>query len=136
MNRVTEYKVAMKEAERLALELDDARNASPKSPRLTGLPRQGCQATLDLQMEIIEAAEKRFEAARRKALERLSELEDAIDQLDTYELQAVLYFRHIYGLKWAEVSERMHWSESTVRRIHARALRKLSEKQEAEDETN
>ena len=52
--RLTDYKALMKEAERLALELDDARNATPKSPQITGMPHSGNQTTLDLQMEIIE----------------------------------------------------------------------------------
>ena len=126
--RITDFKAAMKEAERLALELDDARNASPKTPKITGMPRSGNQATLDLQMEIIEATSKRFEAARDRALNKLNELEDIIDSLPEREQQKVLYFRHIYRLKWCEVAERMHWSERTVRRIHARAIKALEEK--------
>ena len=126
------YKAAMREAERLAVELDDARNATPKSPKMTGMPRSGNQATLDLQMEIIESAQKRFEEARERALERLNELEDIIDQLPDYEQQAVLYFRHIYRMKWNDVADRMHWSQSTVQRIHARALKELEERHEAE----
>ena len=130
MDKIAEYREAMKRAERLALELDAAMDARPRSPKLTGLPRSGQNATLDLQMEIIEAAEKRFEAAREMALEKLSELEEEIDSLEEYEQKMVLYFRHIYRLKWSDVADRMHWSERTVRRIHARAVRALAEKGE------
>lgn len=123
--KVRDFKTAMKQAERLAVELDDARNATPKSPNMDGMPRSGCQTTLDLQMEIIESARKRFELARENALEQLNELEELIDALPEYEQKMVLYFRHIYRLKWCEVAERMHWSESTVRRIHAKAMKEM-----------
>ena len=119
------WKAAMKEAERLSIEVDDARNATPKSPKMTGMPRSGNQASLDLQMEIIEAAQKRFDEARERALERLNELEDLIDQLPNYEQQRVLYFRHIYRFKWNDVADKMHWSVRTVQRIHSRALKEL-----------
>jgi DNA-directed RNA polymerase specialized sigma subunit len=123
--KVRDFKAAMKRAERLAIELDDVRNATPKSPNMDGMPRSGCQTTLDLQMEIIEAATKRFELAREEALEQLSELEELIDRLPEFELKSVLYFRHIYRLKWCDVAERMHWSESTVRRLHAKAMKEM-----------
>lgn len=134
MDKIAEYREAMKRAERLALELDAAMDARPRSPKLTGLPRSGQNATLDLQMEIIEAAEKRFEAAREIALEKLSELEEEIDRLDEYEQKMVLYLRHIYRMRWSDVADRMHWSERTVRRIHARAVRSLAER--GKDETD
>lgn len=123
--KVRDFKTAMKRAERLAVELDDARNATPKSPNMDGMPRGGSQTTLDLQMEVIESARQRFELAREEALEQLSELEDLIDTLPEYEQKAVLYFRHIYRLKWCDVADRMHWSESTVRRIHAKAMKEM-----------
>ena len=131
-DKIAECRAAMKRAERLALELDAAMDPRPRSPKLTGMPRSGQSATLDLQMEIIESAQKRFEEARERALERLNELEDLIDQLPSYEQQAVLYFRHIYRMKWNDVADRMHWSQSTVQRIHARALKELEERHEAE----
>ena len=126
--RLTDYKALMKEAERLALELDDARNAAPKSPQITGMPHSGNQTTLDLQMEIIEAAEKRFFAARDRALTRLEEIEDKIDSLDDPQLRRVLYFRHVYRLNWYEVAEKMHYSKSSVQRFHRQALKELEGK--------
>lgn len=122
--KLDEYKRLLKIAEKLAVELDDARDGRPKSPKMDGLPRSCKQTTLDLQMEIIESAEQRFEKAREKALKQLEEIEDMIDTLP-YEMQAVLYFRHIYRLKWSEVAERIHWSESTARKIHRKALEEM-----------
>lgn len=123
--KITDFREAMRKAERLALELDDARNATPKSPNMDGMPRSGRQTTLDLQMTVIESAQKRFEAAREIALEQLSELEEMIDSLPEFDQKLVLYYRHIYRLKWCDVAERMNWSESTVRRIHAKALKEM-----------
>ncbi len=128
--KVRDFRAAMKRAERLALELDAAMDPRPRSPKLTGMPRSGQSATLDLQMEIIEAATKRFELAREEALEQLNELEELIDRLPEFDLKSVLYFRHIYRLKWCEVAERMHWSESTVRRIHAKAMKEMQKADE------
>lgn len=125
--KIMSFREAMKRAERLALELDDARNATPKSPKLDGLPRSGSQTTLDLQMEVIERASTRFEQAREEALEELNELEELIDQLPEYRQKQVMYFRHIYRMKWAEVADRMHYSESTVRRIHAKTLKEMED---------
>lgn len=127
-DKIAACKAAMKEAQRLALELDAVRDARPKSPKLTGMPRSGNGASLDLQMEIIESAEKRFDKAREIALERLAELEDVIDELDNFEFKMVLYLRYIYGLKWMDVAERMHYGERTVRRIHSKALEEMNEK--------
>lgn len=132
-DKIAECRAAMKRAERLALELDAAMDPRPRSPKLTGMPRSGQSATLDLQMEIIEAARTRFEAAREIALEQLAELEEKIDALEEYDQKAVLYFRYIYRLKWDEVAERMHWSERTVRRIHGRALETLAKTERSED---
>lgn len=123
--KITDFKEAMKRAERLALEVDDARNATPKSPNTDGMPRSGKQTTLDLQMEIIEAAQTRFDKAREEALEQLSELEDLIDQLPEWEQKKVLYFRHIYRMKWMDVAERMHCHERTAQRIHAKAIKEM-----------
>ena len=123
--KIADFREAMRKAERLALELDDARNATPKSPNMDGMPRSGRQTTLDFQMTVIESAQKRFEAAREIALEQLSELEEMIDSLPEFDQKLVLYYRHIYRLKWCDVAERMNWSESTVRRIHAKALKEM-----------
>ena len=133
MDKIAEYREAMKRAERLALELDAAMDARPRSPKLTGLPRSGQNATLDLQMEIIEAAQLRFDAARIQAMKELDELEDMIDRLPDLDQKRVLYFKHIYRLRWAEVADRMQWSERTVRRIHAQAVRALAEKERSEE---
>lgn len=123
--KLDEYKRLLKIAEKLAIELDDARDASPKSPRIDGLPRSGKQTTLDLQMEIIESAEKRFEKARERALKQLAEIEDLIDSLPDREMQRVLYFRHVYTMKWMDVADRMHCCERTAQRIHRKALEEM-----------
>ena len=120
-----QYWPALTYAQKCFRELDDARNATPKSPNMDGMPRSGRQTTLDLQMTVIESAQKRFEAAREIALEQLSELEEMIDTLPEFDQKLVLYYRHIYRLKWCDVAERMNWSESTVRRIHAKALKEM-----------
>lgn len=130
--RIDDFREALKEAERLALELDDAMNATPKSPQMTGMPRSGNQTTLDIQVEIIESARQRFEAARDRMLERLTQLEDVIDSLPDREQQRVLYFRHIYRMKWCDVAEKMHWSERTVQRLHNKAIQTLEDMQKGE----
>lgn len=126
-DQIAEMKNLMKTAERLALELDDAMNATPKSPRFDGMPRGNNQTTLDLQAEIIENARIRFEAARDNALEKLNEIEEKIDALENYDLQKILYFRHIYRMKWSEVAEKVHYSESYARRLHNKALKEMAE---------
>lgn len=123
---LAELKALMKEAERLALALDAERDARPRSPQMTGMPRAGNNTTLDIQMERIESAEKRFEKARERYLERLSEIEDLMDQVTDCRYQRVLYFRHIYLMKWEEVAERMHYAESTVRGFHKKALEDMT----------
>lgn len=123
---LAELKALMKEAERLALALDAERDARPRSPQMTGMPRAGNNTTLDIQMERIESAEKRFEKARDRYLERLNEIEDLMDQVTDCRYQRVLYFRHIYLMKWEEVAERMHYAESTVRGFHKKALEDMT----------
>ena len=123
--KITDFKDAMKRARRLAAELDAAMDPRPRSPKLTGMPRSGQNTTLDLQMEIIEAAQIRFDKAREEALEQLSELEDLIDQLPEWEQKCVLYFRHVYGWKWSKVADEMHCHERTAQRIHAKAIKEM-----------
>lgn len=130
--RLAELHAMLKEAERLAEALDDARNATPKSPQMTGMPRANHQTTLDLQMEIIERAREKFEKARENALEKLNEIEEMIDGLESYDQQKVLYFRHIYRMKWTEVADRIHFSERQAQRIHARALEALAKTERSE----
>lgn len=130
---LNELKYLLREAERLSRELDDARNATPQSPRITGLPHSGTQTTLDLQMERIESAEKRFDKARERYLERLNEIEDMFDEIDDCRYHDVLYFRHIYLMKWGDVAERMHYAESTVRGFHTKALAEMARRQKNEE---
>ncbi len=123
--KLINYKALLKKAMILADEVDDARNATPKSPPMTGMPRGNHQTTLDLQMEIIESAQKRFDAAREAYLEELNEIEDLIDTIEDKRYRRALYFHYIYGWKWEKVAEKMHYSESSVRRFHAKALKEM-----------
>lgn len=124
-DRLRAYLPALREAQQLAKEYDAAREVWIRSPRLDGMPRTSGTSGLDEQVARIDAVMRRFEAAREKALEILEEVEDMIDALGEADERTVLRMKYVRGLTWEGVATEMCWSESTVRRIHARAVAEL-----------
>ena len=53
------------------------------------------------------------------------EVEDAISKLDDPDMERVLIYRYIDWKSWREISEKMYYSSTTVRRKHEEAIAKL-----------
>lgn len=100
----------------------------PKTPKLTGMPSGGriFDSFGDGVLNYIEQVDRLTDAVNDMALE-LGILEDAIDSLDDLDQQTVLRYKYICGYTWQEVVDALDgkWSESTCRRIHKDALRRL-----------
>lgn len=109
------------------LELDEARSAYPKSPRMDGMPRGGGCGGLDEQVARIEALEKRAEKAREAALSLEETIYDMIDALDDFAQKSTIKLHYIYGYPWVKVGMMIHYSESHARWINANAIKALKE---------
>lgn len=121
-----QYRAALKYAERCARDLDALRDVGIRSPRIDGMPRgTGGTGGLDRQMILIDAAQRRLDREREKALALLEETEDLIAELEDYRQKNVIRLRYIDGLNWEQIATEMHWSERTVYNIHGKALEAL-----------
>jgi DNA-directed RNA polymerase specialized sigma24 family protein len=71
--------------------------------------------------------EKEEEINREMAeLERLEkEIQAVIEALTDVDERYVLLYRYMQGMKWEQVALEMNRCESSVRKIHAKALRKI-----------
>lgn len=100
----------------------------PKTPKLTGMPSGGrtFDSFGDGVLNYIEQVDRLTEMVNDMALE-LGILEDAIDSLNDLDQQTVLRYKYICGYTWQEVVDALDgkWSESTCRRIHTDALKRL-----------
>ena len=123
--KLRSYLPAFRYAITCADRLDAIRGTLIKSPKMDGMPRSQSVGGLEIIAAAIDAEEKRLTKARTKALAILDEIEDMIDSLDDYDAKKVMRLHYIDGLTWEQVATASHWSESTVRRIHGRALEEL-----------
>ena len=105
-------------AKRCALNVDEARHCGLRSPSFDKSVRSSGTYTLDRPVARIEAEEARYQKAKAELLARLNELADMIDKLEEYDHKLVLFHRHLFGMQWSDVAERMDLSEASVRRIH------------------
>lgn len=121
------YIPAARHARECFIELDEARNATPKSPRMDGMPRGGGGGGLDDQVARIEALEKRAEKARDKALSIEEAIYEMMDALEDFGQKSTIKLHDVYGYTWVKVGMVMHYSESHARYIHAKAVRTLKE---------
>ena len=69
------------------------------------------EAEINREIEELERKEKEIQAV----------IEKLVDDDERY----VLLYRYMQGMKWEEVALEMHRCESSVRKIHAKALRKI-----------
>lgn len=127
-----QYIPALKLAEQCARNLDTLRHVYLRSPRLDGMPKGSTSGGLDRTIALIDEAERKLDRARWKALTILNGIEDLLEHVEEHEQQTLLRKRYIDGLTWQQIAMEMHWSESSVRRIHGRALEELRRKINAE----
>lgn len=121
-----QYRAALQYAERCARDLDALRDVGIRSPRLDGMPRgNGGTGGLDRQVALIDAAQRRLDKERAKALELLDQIEDMIEGLEDYRQKTLIRLRYIDGRSWEQIAQEMHWSERTVYNIHGKALEAL-----------
>ncbi len=123
-----QYQPALRYAQKCFEDLDDAREASVRSPRMDGMPRGGGGGGLEEQIARIDALERRAAKAREKALVLAEEIEEMIELLEDYDQKAVIRMRYIKGETWEGVATNLYMSERTACRIHGRALEELRRK--------
>lgn len=100
----------------------------PKTPKLTGMPHGGetVDAFGNAVLNYIEQVEGLTDLVNEMTLE-LGIIEDAIDTLPDLDEQTIMRYRYICGYTWQQVVDALEdkWSESTCRRIHNNAMKRL-----------
>lgn len=64
----------------------------------------------------------RLQQRAEESVRRRVEIQKALDTVEDAKLRTLLELRYVLGLRWEEVSERMHIDSRWLRRLHPRAL--------------
>lgn len=89
------------------------------SERVSGTPKEGGKARtidkiVDLQLKI--------NAETDKLVDLLAEIKAAIDSVSDADEKLLLTLRYVEFMKWEEIMDEMHFSETQVHRKHRTAL--------------
>ena len=104
--------------------------------RYQAIKKEKCQIERRLQSLEKRPEEERelLQSVRELYREKLDALvalqvsiEKAIDSLETVERE-IFRYRYIDGMEWHQIEAKMHYSSSSVHRIHSAALEKLKRK--------
>ncbi len=74
-------------------------------------------------LERIAEMETKLEQAKQRLLNLKLTISGLIDVLDDVDERAVLRARYVNGKSWSVIAKQMCYSQSTVHRIHANALK-------------
>ena len=115
---------------RIARLLDEKKKWKEKaeaiSPVYSDMPKAGgcdkiqnavCQI-VDLEQDINREIDAQVDLRRR--------IEAAVKQMDDEKLRDIVRYKYIDGMTWEQVSESMELDERWVKRLHVRAIRKLT----------
>lgn len=127
------YRPALIAAQRTVERLDDAREATIKSPRLDGMPRTGGGHGLDDQIARIDALERRLFREREKAIDVSEKIEAMIEALTDWDEKNVMRFRYLEGMAWEAVAVNAYMSRRKAIAVHGRALEKLRRDEKWQD---
>ena len=113
-----------KDIERLEARIEELEDPSP--PRITGLPH-GTNITDRTSNTAIKlsALRLRLEAARIEAIDELMRLTDYIESIDDPIIRQIMQFRHIDGLNWEKVADKIGggMTGESCRKAHWRYLK-------------
>lgn len=92
---------------------------------LDGMPQAGRKSdpTADAAQRVGALREQ-----ERRVKRELAAIENAVNGLKSPLEREIMRYRYIEGMTWADVGKIMHYSESHLRRIHGRAIRKIERK--------
>lgn len=115
---------------RIARMLDEKKKWEEKaeaiSPVYSDMPKAGgcdkiqnavCQI-VDLEQDINREIDSQVDLRRR--------IEAAVKQIDDEKLRDIVRYKYIDGMTWEQVSESMELDERWVKRLHVRAIQKLT----------
>lgn len=104
----------------------DAHNL--KSVRYNNEPKHKGEA-IPAAQQYVESQEELaglYDEQKCKLMKRIIRTERTICKLDNSGERCLIRYRYVDGLHWDAVNEKMHISESTSKRMHREALKKLS----------
>lgn len=76
----------------------------------------------------LDTLQRKYADLLAELARRQGEIEDAIAALDGIE-RMVMRYRYIDGMTWPRVCEAVAYSDKQARRIHARALKRMEERE-------
>lgn len=124
-----DFRIRNKEAQQLREQLNamESRIYDPKGQRLSKTPRGGSGGhTMDDLIIVHVQLQDQYRAALAEIERQQLEIEAAMQGLQPAE-RMVIRYRYIDLLNWEDVCSRMHYSWAQTHRIHAAALKALSE---------
>lgn len=89
----------------------------PKAGGCDKIQNAVCQI-VDLEQDINREIDAQVDLRRR--------IEAAVKQMDDEKLRDIVRYKYIDGMTWEQVSESMGLDERWVKRLHVRAIRKLT----------
>ena len=113
--------------ERLAVLREIA--SSCGAPALTGMPKNPSPTTSKMADAVCKALdlEREIQQDEEKLRQKKVFLLDCIGQMENTEYQTVIIGRYFKGDSWAEIAEKMFYSQRWIYELHGRALVELDE---------
>lgn len=125
------YRRYRQQAQRLEGQLEELR-LGQLSPclKLSDMPGAHCQKDLsDYIVRRDELAEKIIKA-RKTAVEKFSEVQERIEQMEDENEKTVLTLRYLRDYSWEKIYKEMKYSYQHIHRIHAKALKNFKIKKD------
>ena len=100
---------------------------SISATRISGVPSgSGSPDKIASNLARVDELINYYHQKMEQALIQQKRIEEAIEGLPDKE-RLLMRYRYIDGMDWVDVASRMHYSWKQTHRIHARALKKISE---------
>lgn len=126
---LSQYKDVKKEITHIEEQIAslESRLTSPRIPILTDMP-SGPHNQTQLEDGVIKLMQlkEKYEKLLEKLCEQQLAVEEMIENLDPIE-RDLIRCRYFNGLKWEEVQKEIGYAPRQTRRIHDRAIEKISE---------
>lgn len=119
------YRDSLRQVERLKAEIEELHTMRSVSAEGSSTDSKGWKSDLSGHMVRLERLEKEKEKEIRNMVRSHERIEGAINSLEDAQEKDVLFYRYIKGLDWREVSEKLHYSDRWILKIHGQALSHL-----------
>ena len=130
MHVLEEYRSIQAEIRRIERKIDEleALVTVPRISALTGMPRGGKRADFSDVVTKIEDLKTMYYAKLGRLLEIQAEAERLLEQMGSEE-RLIIGYKYIDGLSNMDISQRVKYSQSTIKRRIKNAMKKINERE-------